>query len=302
HFVLFLEPPEDQPLFVAAEPRGFGGIIGQEIQGDDAGEEGGNALDQEKPLPCGQVAGTVHGLQYPSRDRPRDHARQGNGAHESRHHAGAVAAGEPERQIEDYARKEARFHHAEQEAHRVETRRPPDQHGARGDDSPDDHDRADPITGAHPLHDHVAGHLEKEVADEEDSGANAVDGVAHAQVLLHLELGEPHVDAVHVSQDVAEEDEGHKPPRDLPVGGGFEIGAWRLQLNFTRSQGLRYGRNAWVLASLSAPKLNASPSHLILRPVQYATLPMQATAVARTPTPRLANGSFRERTESTKYL
>ena len=47
---------------------------------------------------------------------------------------------------------------------------------------------------------------EREVANEEDARPDAVDGVAEAQVSLHLELRESHVDPVEVRKDVAEDE------------------------------------------------------------------------------------------------
>lgn len=65
----------------------------------------------------------------------------------------------------------------------------------------------------------VAWHLEEKIADEEDAGAEAVDGLAEAEVGRHLQLGEADVDAVEIGNDVAQHQERHDAPEDLAVGG-----------------------------------------------------------------------------------
>jgi hypothetical protein len=68
------------------------------------------------------------------------------------------------------------------------------------------------------VHQDVAGHLEEEVADEEQAGAQAEHGFREAQVLRHLQLGKADVDAVEVGDHVAQHQERHDAPEHLLVG------------------------------------------------------------------------------------
>ena len=62
---------------------------------------------------------------------------------------------------------------------------------------------------------HVARHLEQEVADEEQARAQAVDRVAETQRTLHLQLGKTDVDAVQVGEQETHDEQRHDAPVDL---------------------------------------------------------------------------------------
>jgi uncharacterized protein YhaN len=66
-------------------------------------------------------------------------------------------------------------------------------------------------------HQQVGRHLEQEIADEEDAGADAIHGIAELQVGLHLQLGEADIDAVQIGRDKAQEQERHEAPADPAV-------------------------------------------------------------------------------------
>jgi hypothetical protein len=87
---------------------------------------------------------------------------------------------------------------------------------------PDDQDGAQQAARADLLQNHVARNVEKEIADEEHAGSQAVDRLAHAQILLHLKLGEGDIDPVDIGHNVAEEQERHQPEGDFAVDGRFE--------------------------------------------------------------------------------
>ena len=76
---------------------------------------------------------------------------------------------------------EARFGEAEQEAQHVELRRRLDEHEARREEAPGDHDPRDPDARADLVQQHVARQLEQEIAEEEDAGAEAEHGLAEAR-------------------------------------------------------------------------------------------------------------------------
>jgi hypothetical protein len=103
---------------------------------------------------------------------------------------------------------------AEDDPRRVERRDVRDEHRRHRHEPPHDHDPRDPQPRAHALEQQVARNLEDAVAEEEQSGADPVRGVAQMQVALQRVRGEPDVDAVDVGDDVADEGEGDEPPRD----------------------------------------------------------------------------------------
>jgi hypothetical protein len=102
---------------------------------------------------------------------------------------------------------------------------------------PGDHDPGDPDPVTDPVQDHVRGHLEQEVANEEQACAEAVDRVAELQLLRHLTFGEADVHPVQVGDHVAKHHERHEAPEHLRVGlldefirrrgGPRECGGWR---------------------------------------------------------------------------
>ena len=117
-----------------------------------------------------------------------------------------------------------RLGHAQQEAHDVELHWRLHEHHARRHQSPGHHDARQPAVRAVAPQQHVAGHFEQHVADEEHARAQAVDGFREAQVVQHVELGEGDVHAVHLREQVAHEQEGHQAPgrlaEQLAVGVG----------------------------------------------------------------------------------
>jgi len=51
------------------------------------------------------------------------------------------------------------------------------------------------------MQDDVARHLEQDVSEKKYAGAEPVDGLAERQLLLHLELGEAHVDPIQIGRE-----------------------------------------------------------------------------------------------------
>src|SRR5580704_12525691 len=96
----------------------------------------------------------------------------------------------PECEIQNHAREETGFHNAEQEAQKIESSDALDQHSQRREDSPGDHDGADPAPGPQLLEHDVGWNLEKKIADKKYSSAQSIDGFGHAKILLHLQFRE----------------------------------------------------------------------------------------------------------------
>ncbi|MNL43510.1 hypothetical protein D3C87_1660250 [compost metagenome] len=70
------------------------------------------------------------------------------------------------------------------------------------------------------MQDDVARHFAQEVTDEEHAGTQPVDHFAKRQVVHHLQLGKADIDAIKVSAQVAQHQEGHQTPGRFPVGVG----------------------------------------------------------------------------------
>ena len=122
---LFAPAPLRQERFgkpvalIGGEPCGIGRPIGQ-IEEDDAGEnDGGDGLDDEKPLPTGKAEPAME-IEQQAGNRGADHGGKRNGSHEIADDTRAVLGRKPQRQIEDDARKEARLRSAKQGSQEIE--------------------------------------------------------------------------------------------------------------------------------------------------------------------------------------
>jgi hypothetical protein len=126
--------------------------------------------------------------------------------------------------IQNHAREESALHHAQHEPDDVETQLAGHEHLSGRDHAPYRDDRPQPEPRSDLLENHIRGDFKQEVSDEEHSRSQAIDRIAEAQVLLHLQLGEAHVDPVDVSQDVADEQERHQTARHFGIGGALKLG------------------------------------------------------------------------------
>src|ERR1019366_5629742 len=93
-------------------------------------------------------------------------------------------------------------------------------HGAR-QDSPAQHDTGDPFAGAESFEQQVGGHLEDEIRDEEDAGAEAERGLRQAKILVHRECGKAHIYPVQIGDEVADDEERYEPLRDFRDSAGL---------------------------------------------------------------------------------
>ena len=192
-------------------------LVGQIEVRDDAGDHGGDALEQQHPLPAGPAVDAVHAVHDGAGQRTADHAREGRGRHEGAEGRGAAVVGEPVGQIQDDAGIEAGLEHAEQEAQRIEHRRRRHVHHRDRGQAPADGDAHDGLARADLLQQQVARHLEEEIAEEEDAGAEAVDRLAPFQVVEHRQLDEADVDAIDPGQHPEQHQEGNEAPEYLAI-------------------------------------------------------------------------------------
>ncbi len=85
---------------------------------------------------------------------------------------------------------------------------------ADGDGAPGDHDPREPAPGTEALQHQVAGDLQQEITDEKQPSTQAVGGVADTEVGAHVQLGKAHRRAVHVGDQVQQDQEGNQFQRD----------------------------------------------------------------------------------------
>ncbi len=166
-----------------------------------------------------------HAIQRQQRFRQRraDHHRHRRGGHEQRARPRAIGGGNPVGQIQHHSRKEAGLRHAEQHAHRIEAPLPDDEHHRHRDEAPEDHDARDPQPRADAVEDQVARDLEQAIAQEEQAAAQAVGGLAQAEVALQFLGGEADVHAIDVGDHVTDEDEGNQTPDDASDRGTSDL-------------------------------------------------------------------------------
>ncbi|MNE03021.1 hypothetical protein D3C80_955100 [compost metagenome] len=125
-----------------------------------------------------------------------------------------MAHREPLGDVVQNAREEPGFGGAEQKAHHIEAVRPLDEGHADGDGAPGDHDPREPAPCAEAVEHQVAGDFQQEVADEEQPGAKTVGGIAQADVCAHVQFGEADRGAVHIGDQVQQDQEGNQFQRD----------------------------------------------------------------------------------------
>lgn len=82
---------------------------------------------------------------------------------------------------------------------------------------------------------HVAGHFEQAIPDEEDSGAQAIRRIGQTDVRRHLQLRERDINLVQLIHDQADQNDRNQAPEDLGVGGRT---AGRMSLKHDTHDGL----------------------------------------------------------------
>jgi hypothetical protein len=197
----------DDGLLLLRQPLRVDRFLRQVHQHRDTGQHRRNPFDHEQPLPVGQAIHTVHCAHDEAGQRAAHHAGYCERRHEQAIDARATRGREPVRQVQHHAREEARLEDAEHEAQRIELHRRLHEDHRHRRQAPEDRDARQRLAGADLLEQQVARHLEQKVADEENSRAQAVHGLAEL-VLQHLQLGKADVDAVDPGQDEQEDQKG----------------------------------------------------------------------------------------------
>jgi hypothetical protein len=79
-------------------------------------------------------------------------------------------------------------------------------------------------------------HLEDEIGDEEDAGAEAERGLRQAEILVHRQRGKADVYPVEIRNEVADDEEGYETFGHLCEGPDFYfvhmMGAWQVSRLF----------------------------------------------------------------------
>ena len=160
-----------------------------------------------------QAEHAVH-AQKTAGNRPGDHHGDGLRKDEQPQNLAPVAHREPLGDVVQNARKETGFGHPQQKTHHIKTVRPLHKGHANGDGAPGDHDAGKPASRAEALKHQVAGDFHQEVTDEEQARAQAIGGVANADVGPHVQFGEAHCRAIHVGNQVEQDQKGNQFERD----------------------------------------------------------------------------------------
>ncbi len=190
---------------------------------DEGEQDRRDRLEDEHPLPALQSKRAVH-LENQAGENRCDRVRHRHGDVQDRDGAAAVRGRKPVGEIKDDAGKESGLGHAQQEAQHDEADRPGGRGHQAGDDAPGDHDASDPYARAGTMQDHVAGHFEQRIAEEEDARAQAEPVGRQAQVLVHGERSEGDVGAIDVGHQVAQHDQGQQAPGHLQHGASLKLG------------------------------------------------------------------------------
>ncbi|MNZ88501.1 hypothetical protein D3C78_1073960 [compost metagenome] len=204
-------------LLLVAQPVHLFEALRQLAPDQDAQQGHRQPLDEKHPLPAMHAQIVVETFENPARQRSADHAghRYGNG--EQCGDLATPVSREPAVDVNQDAREEPGLGHAKEQAQGVEPFGIGDQQHARGEQAPEHHQGRNPAPRADALQHQVAGYAEQRIGDEEQAGAEAVDGVADVQVDTHLQLGEADVDAVQVGEHVADQQDRHQSPGDLAM-------------------------------------------------------------------------------------
>jgi hypothetical protein len=97
-----------------------------------------------------------------------------------------------------------------------------DDRGEPREDAPGDHDAGDPQPRADLFEDHVARHLEDEIAPVERAEGKPVFAGRDAEIAAHRQRREADVDPVDIGQEIAEDREGQQADIDLPHARFFD--------------------------------------------------------------------------------
>ncbi len=157
-------------------------------------------------------------MQQQAGQRARDQRGDGRTAEEDGNRLATLDAGQPAGEVVDHAWKETGLGHAEQKTQNVEVGFGLDKGHAGRDDAPGQHDPRQPDTCADFLQQDVGRDFEEGIADEKQSGTQAIGSSADTQVMLHVRTHEADVDPVDVVDDEHDDEKRQDVTFDLRYG------------------------------------------------------------------------------------
>ncbi|MNF60063.1 hypothetical protein D3C84_416680 [compost metagenome] len=212
-----------QSLLRRRQPLGVFDAVLEQGQHQKAKTDAGQAAEQKQPMPTAHLQDAIEVLQHQPGERRTDQAGASRGEKQHRGDAPAIVLWEPQCQVIQHTRSEARFHRTDHEAQGIELPFAVDEDHGRSGQSPGHHDPGDPASGADLIQHHVARDFEQHVTDREQPRAQTIRGVTQAEVSLQLELGEADVDAVEKREQVTDHDQRHQSPGDFADQGFFGV-------------------------------------------------------------------------------
>src|SRR5579864_4509973 len=184
--LLFLAELSGNPFaLVAAQPIGLPRPVGEIKDRDDAKDNRGNAFENEQPSPAAQSK--PGDAQQIAGERRADHERERIRGTKTRDRLGAILVSEPVRQIDDHRWKEAGLGRSNEKAHQIELPGGVYEGHQHRQQPPGNENARNPAASAPAFGDQGAGNFQQEITDEENSGSEADDVVAEAQVVWHLQ-------------------------------------------------------------------------------------------------------------------
>ena len=154
-------------------------------------------------------------FQQQAGDGRANHVGECDGRKKHRHEAAPHGHRKPLREVVHDPREEPGFCNAEQKPQHVHAAFALGQGHRHRDETPGQHDAENPQPRSYARQKHVRRHLEEEVANEEDAAADAVGILGDAEVLVHRQCGEAHIDAVKKAGDIEHAQKREQPPRGL---------------------------------------------------------------------------------------
>ena len=194
-------------------------------------------------------------------------AGQGRSRHEQSDGAGPRRGWKPAPQVKDHAGKKSGFGGAQQKAQQVKAARAGDKNHRRRNNSPDHHDHGDPLARANPGQRQIAGHLKKEISGKEDTGAQAIDFIAEAQLPLHLQGGKSDIDSIQVGDDIKQKQEGQQAPGKLGDDSGAEVNSsqgWHRERCIRNTRLLIESSRSWPGTAVWGERLHDFFDNLVL--------------------------------------
>ena len=186
-------------------------------------------------------------LEDQTRQRTADDAGHSNRQQEPRRDAGAELGGIPEREIKNDAGPKACFRRAKQRPGQIELPRGVHEcHGSRNP-PPQKHDPRDGLACADAPEQQRARHLQQDVANEEQTHAQTVSGIAQTKIVLQMQLRKADIDAIKIVEHPAEEQKAHQPESDLAIGclDGCRVGSLMRKRTHVVQRGICHFGVSW---------------------------------------------------------